>query len=279
MIIDFHTHVLPPRIKNHRSQYVTRDAAFGQIYSGDKVKIATAEDLITNMDKEGIDVSVVVNYSWTTHELCVETNDYIIESVARYPKRLFGFGAVSSFTSDASLKEIERCVSGGIRGLGEFRPDTQSLDYTQKNIIKSFTDLVRQHKLIVMTHASEPVGHVYPGKGSATPSLLYNFIAHFTDLPVVCAHWGGGLPFYALMPEVRQALENVYFDTAISPFLYRPEVYQQVTQLIGADRILFGTDYPVIAPSRILDGINAAGLTEQNHEEILSVNARHLLGI
>jgi predicted TIM-barrel fold metal-dependent hydrolase len=279
MIIDFHTHVLPPRIKNHRSQYVTKDTAFGQIYSGDKVKIATTEDLISSMDKDGVDISVIVNYSWTTHELCVETNDYIIESIVRYPKRLIGFCAVNSFTTDASLKEIERCVSGGIRGVGELRPDTQSLDYTKKDVIKSFTDLVRKHKLIVMTHSSEPVGHIYPGKGDATPALLYKFISQFADLPVVCAHWGGGLPFYTLMPEVRQALENVYFDTAISPFLYRPEIYLQVTQLVGADRILFGTDFPVIAQSRILDEINAAGLTEQNRAEILSVNARRLLGI
>lgn len=279
MIIDFHTHVLPPRIKNHRSEYVTKDAAFGQIYSGEKVKIATAEDLINNMDKDGVDISVIVNYSWTTHELCIETNDYILESVARYPKRLVGFCAVNSFINDASLKEIVRCVNGGIRGVGELRPDTQPLDYTQKNIIKPFADLVRKHKLIVMTHSSEPVGHIYPGKGNATPPLLHNFISNFADLPVVCAHWGGGLPFYTLMPEVRLALENVYFDTAISPFLYRQDVYQQVSQLVGADRILFGTDFPVIAQSRILDEINAAGLTEQNREEILSVNARRLLGI
>jgi predicted TIM-barrel fold metal-dependent hydrolase len=279
MIIDFHTHVLPPRIKNNRSQYVSKDAAFAQIYSGDKVKIAAAEDLINSMDRDGVDISVIVNYSWTTHKLCVETNDYILESVARYPKRIIGFCAVNSLIDDVSLAEIERCVRGGIRGVGELRPDTQSLDYTQKNIIKPFTELIRKHKLIVLTHASDPVGHLYPGKGAATPEILEKFIANFADLPVVSAHWGGGLPFYTLMPEVRQALENVYFDTAISPYLYRPEIYLQVSRLIGADRILFGSDFPVIAPSRILNEIQAAGLPEENREEILSGNARRLLGI
>ena len=97
MIIDFHTHVLPPRIKENRSRYVERDIAFAQIYSGEKVKIANAEDLIQSMDRDGVDVSVIVNYGWSTHELCVETNDYILESLARYPKRLIGFCAVSSY--------------------------------------------------------------------------------------------------------------------------------------------------------------------------------------
>ena len=139
--------------------------------------------------------------------------------------------------------------------------------------------MLRKHKLIVLTHASEPVGHIYPGKGAATPGLLYSFIASFPDVPVVCAHWGGGLPFYTLMPEVRVALENVYFDTAISPFLYRPEIYHQVSQLVGADRILFGSDYPVITQGRILKEIDSAGLPEEEKNMILSGNACRLLGI
>jgi hypothetical protein len=279
MIIDFHTHVLSPRIKEDRSHYVEVDAAFAQIYSGAKVKIATADDLIESMDRDGVDVSVVVNYGWSTHEFCVATNDYILESVARYPKRLIGFCAVSSYVDDTSLAEIERCVRGGIRGVGELRPDMQLADFTRKEAMEPFVDLLRKHKLLLLTHASEPVGHIYPGKGAATPEILYKFIASFPDLPVVCAHWGGGLPFYALMPEVRRALENVYFDTAISPFLYRPEIYRHVTQLIGADRVLFGSDYPVIPARRLLDEIDSSGLPEEEKIMILSGNARRLLGI
>jgi hypothetical protein len=279
MIIDFHTHVLSPRIKNNRRDYVERDTAFAQIYGGEKVRIATAEDLIANMDRDGVDISVIVNYGWSTRELCMETNDYILESVACYPKRLIGFGAVSSYNDKASLAEIERCARGGIRGVGELRPDTQSIDFTRKGVIKPFVDLLRKHKLIVLTHASEPVGHLYPGKGNATPGQLLQFISCFADIPVVCAHWGGGLPFYTLMPEVRKALENVYFDTAASPFLYRPEIYAEVSRLIGGDRILFGSDYPVMPQDRILKEINSAGLTEEEKNMILSDNARRLLNI
>lgn len=279
MIIDFHTHVLPPRIKEDRSPYVNADPAFAQIYSSEKATIATAEDLIDSMDRDGVDVSVVVNYSWTTHELCVETNDYILESVTRYPDRVFGFCAVNSYTDDISLKEIERCARAGVKGVGELRPDTQSVDFTDKDIIKPFVDIIRKHNLIVLTHASEPLGHIYNGKGSATPELLYRLIANFNDMPVVCAHWGGGLPFYALMPEVRKALKNVYFDTAISPFLYRPEIYRHVSEIIGADKILFGSDYPVLSASRLLKEIDEIGLPEEDKEKILAGNARRLLNI
>ncbi len=279
MIIDFHTHVLPPRIKEDRSRYVDADIAFAQIYSDTKAKIATAEDLIENMDRDGVDASVIVNYGWKTHELCVETNDYILESVARYPKRLYGFCAVSSYSNDASLVEMERCAKAGAKGVGELRPDEQSADFAVKEAMKPFVDILQEHGLILLTHASEPVGHMYPGKGAATPGLLYQFIVNFPELTIVCAHWGGGLPFYALMPEVRQALENVYFDTAASPFLYVPDIYRQVSQLVGADKILFGSDYPVLPPSRLLKEIETVGLPAEDKTEIVSGNARRLLGI
>lgn len=279
MIIDFHTHVLPPQVKKDRGRYAKTDEAFAQIYGNYRIKIATAEDLIENMDRDGVDISVIVNYGWSTHEFCVTTNDYIMESVSRYPKRLIGFGAVADYNSDKSLSEIERCARGGLRGVGELRPDCQPPGFAQKKALEPFVALLRKHKLFLMTHSSEPVGHIYAGKGIATPAMLYWFITYFPDLTVICAHWGGGLPFYALMPEVKEALSNVYFDTAISPYLYRPDVYRQVSQLVGADKILLGSDFPVIPPGRILKEIDTAGLAEAEKASIISGNARRLLGI
>ena len=102
-------------------------------------------------------------------------------------------------------------------------------------------------------HASEPVGHQYFGKGNITPELIYPFIQSFPDLKLVCAHWGGGLPFYALMPEVAQAFNNTFFDTAATPFLYRPQIFKQVADIVGSEKILFGSDYPLLSPKRIMD--------------------------
>ena len=279
MIIDFHTHVFPPRIKNNRSRYIDSDPCFAILYSDKKSEIATAEELIDSMDRDGIDVSVIVNLGWTTHELCVETNDYILESIARYPRRLIGFCAVQPKSYEAAIAEIERCVRGGIRGVGELRPDTQLFDFSDAELMQPFVEALRKHRLILLTHTSEPVGHNYPGKGNITPDTLYPFIASFPDVTVVCAHWGGGLPFYALMPEVKKAMKNVYFDTAASPFLYSPQVYKQVSQLVGADRILFGSDYPLLAQSRLLQEINHADLPAKDRNLILSGNARRLLDI
>ena len=277
MIIDFHTHVFPPRVKQKRGQYVDRDPCFALLYAKKEAKIATAEELIESMDRASVDVSVVVNFGWITHELCVETNDYILESIARYPKRLIGFVTVQPQSLDAAIAEIERCAQAGARGIGEMRPDMQLLDLEDESIISPFMETIEKHRLIFLTHASEPVGHDYPGKGIITPDVLYPFLTRHSGITIVCAHWGGGLPFYALMPEVKKALPNVYFDTAASPFLYQPRIYTLVSELIGADKILFGSDYPLLPQTRLLQEINSAPLTEEEKNLITGENARKLL--
>jgi len=279
MIVDFHTHVFSPEIKKNRDKYIERDPCFALLYSDPKAKIATADELITSMDEAGVNISVIANIGLTTHELCVETNDYILESISRYPQRLIGFGAVQPQSPDAAVAEIERCAKAGIKGIGEMRPDIQLFDLTDELMMAPFVEAVRKHKLILLTHTSEPIGHNYPGKGGITPDILYPFITSFPDLTIVCAHWGGGLPFYALMPEVRKAMANVFFDTAASPLLYTPQVYNQVIQLVGADRILFGSDYPLLAQGRLIEEIKALGLPEEIENLILSGNAQRLLGI
>jgi len=279
MIVDFHTHVFSPRIKKNRSKYIDSDPSFAILYSNKEAKLATADELIASMDKDGVDISVILNIGWATHELCVETNDYILESIARYPNRLIGFCAIQPYSTSAAIAEVERCAKGGIRGIGELRPDIQLLDLNDKEVMEPFIEVVRKHKLILLTHASEPVGHQYPGKGSITPDILYPFITSFPDLTIVCAHWGGGLPFYALMPEVKKAMSHVFFDTAASPLLYSPQVYNQVIQLVGGDKILFGSDYPLLGQGRLLKEISSLDLPEETKSLILSGNAQRLLNI
>jgi uncharacterized protein len=277
VIIDFHTHIFSPKIEQDREEYITRDPLFAELYSNPKAKLTTADELVVDMDKNGIDISVVLNISWSVPELCAETNNYIMESVARYPRRLAGFGMISLDSPDNAIKEIERAVAAGIRGIGELRPDKSLLTAADK--LEPIIQAIIEKKLILLVHASEPVGHVYPGKGGLTPEVLYPLIAHYPLLKLVCAHWGGGLPFYALMPEVKKAMANVYFDTAASPFLYNPRIYEQAAELAGADKILFGSDYPLLSPGRIVKEITGSRLSEESRDRILYRNAARLLNI
>jgi predicted TIM-barrel fold metal-dependent hydrolase len=277
VIIDFHTHIFPPWLRERRDEYVKSDPCFSLLYSQPKARIATAEELLASMDEAGIDLSVVLNAGWISQELCVETNDYILDSVSRYPTRLVGFCAIQPRAGDAAIAEIERCAKAGAKGIGELRSDVQGFNLADEITMKPVVDAVLKHDLIFLTHSSEPVGHEYSGKGSITPDILYSFITAFPNLKIVCAHWGGGLPFYALMPEVAKALANVFFDTAATVFLYKPEIFEQVSHVIGSDKILFGTDYPLMHQNRVIAQVQSAQLPKKDKAKILGANAQKLL--
>jgi hypothetical protein len=277
VIIDFHTHIFPPWLREKRDEYIKVDPCFSLVYSQPKARMATAEELIASMDEAGIDLSVVLNAGWVSHELCVKTNDYILDSVSRYPTRLVGFCAIQPRAGDAAIAELERCAKAGAKGIGELRSDVQGFDLADKKTMKPLVDAALKYNLILLTHSSEPVGHEYFGKGNITPDILYSFITAFPGLRLVCAHWGGGLPFYALMPEVAEALANVFFDTAATVFLYKPEIFEQMSRIIGSDKIVFGTDYPLMHQNRVIAQIQSARLPEKDKAKILGANAQELL--
>jgi hypothetical protein len=94
---------------------------------------------------------------------------------------------------------------------------------------------------------------------------------------LILAHWGGGFFFYELMPEVARAAQRVFYDTAASPFLYRPQIYALAIKIIGPGRILFGSDYPLISPARYFAELKRCRLSGHVQAKIKGLNARRLL--
>jgi len=279
MRIDAHVHVFPPGATARRRDDLLRDLTFRTLYADPKAPLATPSALLESMDRNAVDRAVLLNIGWATHELCQESNDAILEAAQRAPNRLVPFCSVNPLAGPRALQEIERCAALGARGIGELHPDTQGFDLGDARLMEPLVEAAMRHRLVILTHASEPVGHAYAGKGQVTPGVLYRFITRFPEAPVVCAHWGGGLPFYALMPEVRRALANVWFDTAASPFLYEPQVFERVADLVGPDRILFGTDFPLIEQERLLRQVEGSGLSGEGKMAVLGGNAARLLGL
>jgi len=279
VLIDAHCHVLPPDFQRRRTSLLDRDATFGALFAKPSSPMATVTDLLETMERDGVSRAVIMGLGWASQELARESNDYIIESAMAHTGRLSAFCSVNPLWGDAAVAELERCARGGAVGIGELHPDSQAFDITDKACMGPVMDAARRLGLPVLIHASEPVGHQYPGKGKTTPDKLYRFVENFPDNTIICAHWGGGLPFYALMPEVPEVIKNVYFDTAVSSFLYRPSVVRTVVDLIGPDKILFGTDYPLIQPQRLLQYVKEANLDQPAEEAILGGNAARLLGL
>jgi len=278
VIIDFHTHVFSPVISQNRNMYCSADSCFDLLYSKSKARLCDETELIDSMVECGIDRSVLLNIGWVNHDYCIASNDYIIECLAKYPGRLIGFCSIQPNDIDKALREIERCSKSGIKGIGELRPDVQGFNLCDPRLQTLFKVAINSN-LVVLLHASEPVGHGYQGKGDTTPQVLYPFISMYPELKVVLAHWGGGFPFYELMPEVATALTNTYYDSAATPFLYKPQVFSHVAGITGSKRIVFGSDWPLINPQKILSQLDGVELSDTDRENILYRNAENLLGL
>ena len=279
MIIDFHTHVFPPRLVEERGAYSKRDATLAALFADPSAPMATAGDLISAMDEAGVDAAVIMGVGWTDRAIAREANDYLLESAARYSGRLIPFCSVNPAWGEDALIEIERCAALGAKGVGELHPDTQGFKLGDSSLMDPFLDCLKSRNMVLLTHSSEPVGHVYPGKGTVTPAVLMEFIERYPDVAIVCSHWGGGLPFYSLMPEVKRALSNTYFDSAASPFLYRTSIYSLVSKAVRSGSILFGSDFPLLRPERLMRHIRTADISEEEKAQILGGNAQRLLGL
>ena len=274
-IVDAHTHLFAPEIVRDRSGHLARDDWFGELYASPKIVLVTPEDLIASMDMAGIDVSVVCGWPWKDMGLCREHNDFLADVRHRYPARIAWLAIVNPASPEAP-KEIERAVALGARGVGELNADAQGFSWERHGELSGTMDACVQADLPMLMHCSEPVGHAYPGKGTATPEKILNFLEANPELRVVAAHWGGGLPFYELMPEVALLTANVSYDSAASTYLYGFDVFPVVERLIGERRAMFGTDFPLLNQRIFLDRVLRSGVPETSLPGILGETANRV---
>ncbi len=279
MIIDFHTHVFPVEICQGRECFFPDEPAFRLLYDNPRARLVGAAEVLAAMDEAGVDRAVIFGFPWHNPETARRNNDAVLEAVARHPDRLSGMCCVDA-ASAAAPAEVARCLAAGLAGVGELAFYTAGIDDAALSHLAPLMDQCRERGLPLMIHANEPVGHSYPGKAPMTLAQLYALVRCFPQNRIVLAHWGGGLFFYRLLrKEVKDALANVWFDTAASPFLYDPAIYPLAARIAGPERILFGSDFPLLPPGRYFKEMAESGLTETQRALICGDNARELLGL
>jgi predicted TIM-barrel fold metal-dependent hydrolase len=277
MIIDCHTHIFPDEVRKDRESFCQKDGGFSLIYKNPKTRIVGVEDLIVSMDESGVDQSVICGFPWGQPDLCSLHNQYLIESASRYPDRLIVFISLLFSDPDWSSMELDRRMNDGARGVGEMAFYRQAMTSQDIESMRPVLTQMGKRGIPLLLHTNEHIGHPYLGKGITPLERFYELIRSFPELPILLAHWGGGLPFYELMPEVAKAMTCVYYDTAASPFLYSKKIYTIVSEIVGSEKILFGTDYPLIQPQRYFRELEASGLSVEDRGKILGLNFSRIL--
>jgi uncharacterized protein len=275
-VVDAHTHIFSPDVVSGRASYLRREPWFQALYENPKARIVPAEDLLASMGRSGIGQSIACGFPWRDLGICREHNDYLAESSRDSDGRLAWLAIVPPQGGTEAAQEAERAFGLGAVGLGELNADAQGFDLADAGSLAPVMDMCRAWDRPVLLHASEPVGHDYPGKGRATPERLLAFVNAFPELRTVLAHWGGGLPFYELMPEVATALARVAYDSAASTYLYRSGVFRAVLDIVGAERVLFASDYPVLKQGAFLRRVLDAGIGPDEAPLVLGESARRI---
>jgi len=277
LIIDYHVHITPPELIDNWRKIAQKEDYFKLLSESPVNKFATAEDIVKELDRSGVDKAVVFGFGFKDMGLCRYVNDYVMRSIKKYPDKLIGYMVVSPNSKDME-KEMDRCLDGGLRGIGELFPHGQDFDISNPKEVGDLANLSMERNLPVIIHTNEPVGHYYAGKTDTTPVEACEFAANFQELNIIFAHWGGGLLFYEMMPEIKKQNKNVYYDTAATPYLYHKNIYKVAREIGVLDRILFATDYPLIPMNQYIEDVETSGLNREEQSKVLGENAKKLLG-
>ena len=149
------------------------------------------------------------------------------------------------------------------------RPDSQGWDLNGSDGDR-LAAAAREHALILLLHVTEEGGHEYPGKRGCSLAAFRDFARRHADLAIVGAHLGGDI--------YRNDPSPVHVDTAAQPFLYREKKAGAALAAVPPDRLLFGSDYPLISQERALDELRAALTSDERVASAVQGNAEALLG-
>ena len=271
-IVDAHTHAFSPDVLDDRDLMIERDYWFGTLYRNPNALAVDANAVLASSEQSGISSTILCGFPWSDEGRCREENAYLARSAAASRGKLSWLGTVVPGDQHAA-QDAEWCLQHGALGIGELNADGQAAPLEQRHVWDSLVEVMTSAQRPIMLHSSEPVGHDYPGKGTATPVRLVEWLTRYPELDVVLAHWGGGLPFFELMPEVHAVTRRVSYDCAASTYLYRFEVFSRVIDLVGAERVIWGSDYPVLKQGPFLRKSVAALRTDDERRAVLQDNA------
>jgi predicted TIM-barrel fold metal-dependent hydrolase len=280
MIIDAHTHISPPEIRNNREKFFEGEDNFRLLYEDPRSMLIGAAELVNELDSWSADKAVSFGFPWSDAGKEVLCNDYVLEAGRRFPERIIPFACVNPLRGKSAIQEARRCLEAGAKGVGEVATYHDGMGAGVREKIAPLAELCADAGVPLLLHTNKPVGHHYPGKAQMSPRDLYELVKAHPRTLWIFAHMGGALfVFHLLKKEADEVLKNVYYDTAALPYLYKPEVFRAFAASAGIGRLLYGSDYPLLGLPRYKRAMEEGGLTEEEKGAVLGNNLAALLGL
>ncbi len=287
-VIDAHVHLYPPEVgadpgawalargEPHWARLCTRRRRDGRPVQG----FPTVADLLRTMDAAGIDRAILLGWYWEKPDTCLWQNRFYADVVRAHPDRLAAFATVHAGSGpEAVAAELRRAREEGLCGVGELSPPAQGIAADDPGLAQVFA-VAGELGLPVNLHVTDPQGRPYPGKIETPADDFAAWARAHPRTTFVLAHWGGGYPLTD--PRFR-ALPNLRYDTAASPLLYDASIWREMVSAVGAEKIWFGSDFPLHLYPAATDAPEMSRLLAEAREAavppaLLGDNAARALG-
>lgn len=268
-VIDGHTHGYAQEVIDNPSSWAD---ARGEFYwkslvvdhSGHRSLQGWANEdgFLADMEIAGVAHSVLQSWYWEHQATCAWQHGVYYAWAKGHPNEFSWFAGVQPRDGLVALDDLKNAVETlGAKGVGEVFPGAQGFDIKNKVWLK-IVEYAIENKLPINMHVTEPVGRGYVGRIEEPLSDYVWLAKEYPELRLILAHWGGGLFFYELNPYIKKILKNVYYDTAASPLIYDIDIFKCALSIVGAEKIIFGSDYPLrLFPKD--EGINIASFMGQ----------------
>ena len=260
--IDSHCHIYPEKIA------AKAVAGTDNFYGENSVGKGTVEDLIERGGKAGIDKFIVQSVA-TTPKQVKSINEFIAGEVRKRPDKLVGLGTLHP-ESECIKEDIDYLVSLGLKGV-KLHPDIQAFKIDDYRCLKIY-EICEEKGLPLLLHTGD-YRYDY-----SNPNRLLPILNIYTNLKVIGAHFGGW-SIWEEACEKYAGIPNFYVDCSSSFNYMTPKTALSIIRRYGADRVLFGTDYPMWEAESEMKFFLSLGLDETEKECILNINARNLFNL
>lgn len=260
-IIDAHCHIYPNKIAHKAALHIS-DFYEGLNYVGGDV--TTLLDL---MEQQGIDYAVVNSAAMTPHQV-ESVNRFLLESAQAHPDKFAPVGSVHPDCTDAELDAgIRYLTDNGFHGL-KLHPDMIQVALDDPRMLRIYARC-QEAGLTVLLHTGDP-RYDY-----SNPNRLEPVVKQFPRLTIVGGHFAGR-DFFREAADRMHGYPNIFADCSSSFSAMSMEDILYCIRTFGTDKLMFGTDYPVMRPFEDRDYMFRFGLSETELDDMLWRNAARI---
>ena len=261
-IIDAHCHIYPEKI--------AEKAVAGTDRFYDTVSFAkgTVSDLLDVGVGAGIDRFIVQSVA-TTPKQVKSINEFIKTEVDTYPDKLIGLGTLHPESEDIK-GDVDHLIELGLHGV-KLHPDIQGFKIDDYRCLKIY-EICEEKNLPILMHTGDK------RYDNSNPNRLLPVLEIYNNLTVIGAHFGGW-SIWEEAAEKYKGIKNFYVDCSSSFNYIDKATAKRLIRTLGADRVLFGTDYPMWNPKAELEYFLSLGLDSEEIMSILNINAKKIFNL